>query len=115
MHEINLDGPPARPSQTTLESTIRRPCTEKRKGDLTAAVVYVVAVDMKPINTVEGKGFKHLMKVAEPDYHLPKREYVSSELTRKHKCIKKQVRSEIDQCAAVAFTTDIWTSIKMEA
>jgi len=91
-----------------------RTLTERRKGAITAGLVSMIAMDMRPINLIEGKGFKRFMKIVEPGYTVPKREYVSSELTEKHKVIKNQVRSEIDECAAVSFTTDIWSSIKME-
>lgn len=89
--------------------------SDNRKRAITDSLVTFIAEDMRPINIVEGSGFKRLIKTLEPGYTLPKQEIISHALKEKHKCIRNKVLSDIEKCSAISFTTDIWTSQQMEA
>ena len=78
-------------------------------------MVEFVAMDMRPINIIEGEGFKRLVTLLEPGYTIPKRSTISEALTLKHNKLRGQVLAQIASTTAVSFTTDIWTSIGMEA
>ncbi|KAK1889398.1 Zinc finger BED domain containing protein 1 [Dissostichus eleginoides] len=57
--------PPLKLSQTTL--VLKPPLSDKRKRDITDKIADFVALDMRPVNIVEGEGFK-------PGYTVPKRD-----------------------------------------
>ncbi|KAI9522069.1 hypothetical protein NQZ68_039892 [Dissostichus eleginoides] len=46
--------PPLKLSQTTL--VLKPPLSDKRKRDITDKIADFVALDMRPVNIVEGKG-----------------------------------------------------------
>ncbi|KAF3848769.1 hypothetical protein F7725_015266 [Dissostichus mawsoni] len=62
--------PPLKLSQTTL--VLKPPLSDKRKRDITDKIADFVALDMRPVNIVEGEGFKQMMKFIEPGYTVPK-------------------------------------------
>jgi len=59
-------------------------CPAGRAGQLTEAIVGMVALDLRPAGIVEGVGFRRLMQVAEPGYRVPSRTFISSLLRKKH-------------------------------
>ncbi|KAF3837920.1 hypothetical protein F7725_009688 [Dissostichus mawsoni] len=64
--------PPLKLSQTTL--VLKPPLSDKTKRDITDKIADFVALDMRPVNIVEGEGFKQMMKFIEPGYTVPKRD-----------------------------------------
>ncbi|KAM3858642.1 E3 SUMO-protein ligase ZBED1-like [Diretmus argenteus] len=62
-----------------------------------------------------GEGFKELMRTLEPGYTVPKRETVMHAVHTKYTSTRAEIYSAIQKCEAVSLTTDIWTSLKMEA
>ncbi|KAK0135825.1 Zinc finger BED domain-containing protein 1 [Merluccius polli] len=72
-------------------------------------------MDMRPINVVEGEGFRKLMKKMEPDYTVPKRSSISHTLSLNYSDLRDQVLTLVENSTALSFTTDIWTSVSMEA
>ncbi|XP_071371643.1 E3 SUMO-protein ligase ZBED1-like [Centroberyx affinis] len=72
-------------------------------------------MDMRPINVVEGEGFRKLMKTMEPDYTVPKRSSISHTLSLKYSDLRDQISTHVENSTALSFTTDIWTSVSMEA
>lgn len=53
---------------------MRPPPSERRKREITDKIVELVALDVRPVNIVEGKGFKELKRTLEPGYTIPKRD-----------------------------------------
>ncbi|XP_022520027.2 zinc finger BED domain-containing protein 4-like [Astyanax mexicanus] len=102
--------------KTTQQSLhFQKAITEKRKKEITDAIVEFIALDMRPINVVKGEGFKQLMKKMEPGYVLPKRSSISQALSLKYSDLQDQVSAFIENSSALSLTTDIWTSLNMEA
>ncbi|XP_066567854.1 E3 SUMO-protein ligase ZBED1 isoform X3 [Amia ocellicauda] len=89
--------------------------SEKRERDITDDILAFIALDMRPITVIEGEGFQKLMKTLEPLYTIPTRETILTEISHKYAMVKTRVFNLIKQCTAVSFTTDIWTSFRMEA
>ncbi|XP_020315982.1 zinc finger BED domain-containing protein 1-like [Oncorhynchus kisutch] len=100
-------------TQTTLDQN--SPISEKRKREITEGIVDFIALDMRPVNLIEGVGFKDMMKILEPGYTVPKRETVMQALTAKYETTKEKVLESIKNSQAVSFTTDMWTSLRMES
>ena len=74
-----------------------------------------VARDMRPINVVEGEGFRDLIHTLEPGYTVPRRATVMAGVHTKFESTKAVVSNLINSCESVSLTTDIWTSLTMEA
>lgn len=53
-----------------------RPPVSKRRREITDKIAEFVALDMRPVNIVEGKCFKEWMHTLEPGFTVPKREMV---------------------------------------
>ena len=65
---------------------------------------------------VEGEGFRELMSYLEPGYTIPSRKYFSSTIQRKHVLGKQKIKLKMKvEAQSVALTTDIWTSVAVEA
>ena len=73
---------------------------------ITMAVADFVPKDLRPIATVEGEGFVHLLSMMEPRYHVPSRKHVTAVLKGKYDKLKVEVLEELAQVEAVALTGD---------
>lgn len=105
----------AAPRLTQKKLDLRPPLSEKRKRDITNKIAEFVALDMRPVHIVEGQGFKELMRALEPGYTVPKRETVMHAVDAKYTSTRAEIYKLIQKCKAVSLTTDIWTSLQMEA
>lgn len=100
---------------SSIDAYVRRmTCSESRAGELTDAIVDMIALDLRPISSASGVGFRRLMYKAEPSYRVPSATTISTLLRRKHD--EGLVRlKEMLQCAPyVALSTDMWTSRAMD-
>lgn len=92
----------------------RTTCPAGRAGMLTDAIVDMVALDLRPVGIVDGRGFRRLMSVAEPAYRVPSRTHISSLLKRKHQDGLSKLKTVLAPTVGVSLTTDMWTSRAME-
>ncbi|RXN23605.1 zinc finger BED domain-containing 1-like protein [Labeo rohita] len=87
----------------------------KRWNDITNAITFHLAKDMVPLNTVEKVGFKEMIKVLDPRYVLPSRNYFSRTATpnlyQKHRA---KVEADLATVRHFSATTDLWSSRSME-
>ncbi|XP_041483466.1 uncharacterized protein LOC121430255 [Lytechinus variegatus] len=74
----------------------------------------MIAEDGLPISLVEGKGFISLVKYIEPDYTLPTRKTFVNILDKMMSDKKGKVKQDLHKSAAIALTTDCWTSHAQE-
>ena len=51
--------------------TLQRKCTPGWAETITSLITKMVAIDMMPAYTVDGKGFRKLMDILEPEYKVP--------------------------------------------
>ncbi|KAF3833166.1 hypothetical protein F7725_026831, partial [Dissostichus mawsoni] len=93
---------------------MKPPLSDKRKRDITDKIADFVALDMRPVNIVEGEGFKQMMKFIEPGYTVPKRDTVMHAIKNKYNTTKQVLLEKLKACTAVSFTTDTWTSNQMD-
>ncbi|KAI2660035.1 E3 SUMO-protein ligase ZBED1 [Labeo rohita] len=105
----------AAPRLTQKKIDLRPPLSEKRKKEITEKIAEFVALDMRPVRIVEGEGFKELLRTLEPGYTVPTRATVMDVVHTKYLSIRSDIYMAIQDCEAVSFTTDIWTSLQMEA
>ena len=59
--------------QTTLNSEGFKinPLSSDKMQAITNAIGKFIAIDMRPLNTIEGKGFQEMISILEPRYILP--------------------------------------------
>uniref|UniRef100_A0A1A8ISR0 Uncharacterized protein n=1 Tax=Nothobranchius kuhntae TaxID=321403 RepID=A0A1A8ISR0_NOTKU len=62
------------PGSTQTQLVLVHPLSAKRKEDILKGIMHYIAQDMRPVNTVEGKGFKEVFKIVEPRYTVPARD-----------------------------------------
>ncbi|XP_065652881.1 zinc finger BED domain-containing protein 4-like [Hydra vulgaris] len=81
---------------------------------ITNSVGHMLALDMLPYDFVEGRGFKELMKLMEPQYLVPSRTTFSRSVVPELYCsVKQKTANEIyrdfEDILSYSFTTDLWT------
>ncbi|XP_065664773.1 zinc finger BED domain-containing protein 4-like [Hydra vulgaris] len=70
---------------------------------ITNSVGRMLALDMLPYDFVEGRGFKELMKLMEPQYLVPNRTTVKQKTAN-------EIYRDFEDIPSYSFTTDLWTS-----
>ena len=85
-------------------------CAPGRAGQLTDAIVDMVALDLRPCSFVSGAGFQKLMNLAEPGYRVPSKTHITTLLGKKHVEGRTRLKKLLSSASAVALTTDMWTS-----
>ena len=102
-----------RKGQKTLDVFSRKVCPEPRAMEIhvTNLIANMIAVDMKPVNIIEGKGCGNLMLFLEPGYKIPSRKHFAKVIQKKHEDCKTSLNKKLSEDAKkIALTTDIWSS-----
>ncbi|KAE8575740.1 hypothetical protein XENTR_v10003928 [Xenopus tropicalis] len=87
----------------------------KRWNDITNAITFHLAKDLVPLNTVEKVGFKQMIKVLDPRYVLPSRNYFSrTALPNLYQQHRAKVEADLATVHHFSATTDLWSSRSME-
>ena len=97
------------PTLSTLWTKL--PTTSKRHQDISEAIGKYIAVDMRPLDSVNDRGFRHLISKLEPRYNLESRTYITSTLLpNMYNDLKVEVKEAVTSAVFVGLTTDAWTS-----
>ena len=86
-----------------------------RKQLLDEALVNMVVKDSQPFSIVEDGGFKAFVALLDPTYTMPSRKAVKNMVFRKYEEEKTKAKAAMQKGQAVSLTSDMWTSINMEA
>lgn len=86
-----------------------------RKRDLDDALVNFIVKDSQPFSVVEDVGFKELVAKLDPTYTLPTRKAVKNMVEAKYEEEKEKAKAELQGVETVSLTSDMWTSINMDA
>ncbi|KAI7806093.1 putative zinc finger BED domain-containing protein 6-like [Triplophysa rosa] len=86
-----------------------------RKQELDEALVTMIVKDTQPFNVVEDVGFRDFVHKLDPTYVLPTRQAVKAMVEAKYAESKEKAKAEVKKVAAVSLTSDMWTSINMDA
>ena len=105
-------------NQPTYQEAMVRSQPYDRKGkkwkELSNSITYFIAKDCLPINTVEGAGFRKMVKTFDSRYDIPSRNHISRiALPSLHATVKQQVKQEISSISHFSSTTDMWSSVGM--
>lgn len=79
-------------------------------------LVQTICKDALPFYLLESDSFKLFVNELEPRYRLPTRQAMSGELIpAMYSTVKQSVMKTLSEAAAVALTTDAWTSVSNDA
>jgi hypothetical protein len=83
----------------------------KRHNDITLAIAKYIAADLRPLNSINDRGFQELIKTLEPRYEMSSRTHITEKiLPAKYKELKAEVKSTLQSASFISLTTDGWTS-----
>lgn len=105
--------------QPTIGSMFaRRSCDPQRAEKITQSVCAFIEKDMMPISMVDGEGFRQMMHLLEPAYHIPSRGTITSRIEKRYTDAKSELLAQLANVTAaskVALTTDSWTALTTES
>jgi len=90
-------------------------CSVNGAHKLNDLVARMILEDLRPINTIEGRGFRQLMEFCEPGYVMPGRTFFTSRLEQMFVNVKNSLKKQLALASSVALTADIWTSSKNDS
>ena len=93
---------------------IRR-CNSVRNQQLTSKIADMVAQDLLPLSFVDGTGFRQLLSLVEPEYHVPGRMTITRLLEARYDACAKEIKQKLTNVSHVSITTDGWTSNTTES
>ncbi|CAM4569352.1 unnamed protein product [Leuciscus chuanchicus] len=79
------------------------------------ALVNMVIKDSQPFTVVEDEGFKGLIHALDPSYIIPTRHALKKMVASKYEEAKRKAKANMEKATAVSITSDMWTSINMDA
>ena len=99
-----------RAKQSTMANfvTLQKRCSPGWAETIISLIMKMVALDMMPVYTVEGKGFRQLMEFVEPEYKLPSHQTIMRRVNKMYGEIKRAVMDDVVDVKDVAITTGVW-------
>ena len=83
----------------------------KRHRDITMAIARYIAIDLRPLDSVNDSGFTQLIKTLEPRYDMDSRTHITqSLLPTMYDDLKNKIKDKLASAKQVSLTTDGWTS-----
>ena len=89
--------------------------TDNRKENIDKALVEMIIHDSQPFSVVDDHGFRAFFSQLDPSYVLPSRQTLKSMVEVRYKEEKKKAQDLIKTVKAVSLTSDMWTSLHMDA
>ncbi|XP_077424041.1 E3 SUMO-protein ligase ZBED1-like [Vanacampus margaritifer] len=86
-----------------------------RKQKLDEALLNLIIIDAQPLSLVENEGFRAFVQLLDPTYVIPGRKALKQMLQNKYRVAKDNAVAEIEKTSTVSLTSDMWTSINMDA
>lgn len=82
-----------------------------RHKAISQAIAKAIVLDLRPLDTVNDKGFINLIKVLEPRYELQSRTHITqTTIPAMFQTAKEKVRKILDNSQFIGLSTDGWTS-----
>ena len=107
--KVPLDQPTVAQAFEKAEKAKPYDKNSKRWKEVTDAVAYHLAKDLRPIKSVENDGFVHLLKTLDPKYKLPNRKHFSKKVIPKMyiDCREKTYQKVIQNIRFFSTTSDL--------
>ncbi|XP_034530089.1 uncharacterized protein LOC117805468 [Notolabrus celidotus] len=97
------------------EETRALPSQATRKQELDEALVSMIVKDTQPFSVVDDVGFRTFVSKLDPNYILPTRQALKAMVEAKYETAKEKAKAKVEKAATVSLTSDMWTSINMDA
>ncbi|XP_032421790.1 zinc finger BED domain-containing protein 1-like [Xiphophorus hellerii] len=75
----------------------------------------MIVKDTQPFTIVDDVGFRTFVSKLDPNYVLPTRQALKAMVEAKYESAKEHAMAKVEKVAAVSLTSDMWTSINMDA
>ncbi|XP_032428200.1 zinc finger BED domain-containing protein 1-like [Xiphophorus hellerii] len=75
----------------------------------------MIVKDTQPFTIVDDVGFRTFVSYLDPNYVLPTRQALKAMVEAKYESAKEHAMAKVEKVAAVSLTSDMWTSINMDA
>ncbi|XP_035989501.1 zinc finger BED domain-containing protein 1 [Fundulus heteroclitus] len=75
----------------------------------------MIVKDTQPFTIVDDVGFRTFVSKLDPNYVLPTRQALKAMVEAKYESAKEHAKAKVEKVAAVSLTSDMWTSINMDA
>ena len=109
--QLSLSFGPSKQSSITEFRAPRLPAASKTKQDeFYRALAWMCAIDLRPMNIVNGIGFKKVCHVLNPTFVVPSRPTVTKHLCLLYDEVKNSIVQSLEN-EFVSITTDLWTSL----
>nr|XP_033962438.1 zinc finger BED domain-containing protein 4-like [Pseudochaenichthys georgianus] len=108
----------SKPHRDTLKPLKKNRCSKARptrKQDLDEALVNLIVKDTQPFSVVEDVGFRAFVALLDPNYVIPTRQAVKAMVDAKYVLERNKAIADMQKVAAVSLTSDMWTSINLDA
>lgn len=80
-----------------------------KNGQITNGILYMIAKDNLPFNTVEKEGFQYFMKTTVPLYKVPGRKKITTLIEEKYELLSNVMKIKLSAVEYLCLTTDVWT------
>ncbi|TGZ47658.1 Zinc finger BED domain-containing protein 4 [Temnothorax longispinosus] len=106
--------PPIQVSASPKVATFER-ISNYDDGDCQAqildAILYFICADHRPLNIVQCKGFKYLMKKLVPLYKIPNKTAIKRRLDIKYDTVAQIFKQKLNEASHVTITLDTWSEV----
>ncbi|XP_071652992.1 E3 SUMO-protein ligase ZBED1-like isoform X2 [Temnothorax longispinosus] len=82
-----------------------------RAGGITNAILFMIAKDNMPFQTVDNEGFRNLMKTIVPLYSVPGRKSITKKMEEKYEYLSACEKQKLEKIDYFSVTADIWTDV----
>lgn len=82
-----------------------------KAAEITNALLFMVAKDNMPLNTVEKNGFQYFLKVVAPLYKIPARKQFTELMDNKYEMLSLLMMNKLSTATTITLTCDVWTEV----
>ncbi|XP_011860347.1 PREDICTED: zinc finger BED domain-containing protein 4-like [Vollenhovia emeryi] len=82
-----------------------------KAGEITNAILFMLAKDNMPFNTVKKEGFKYLIKTTVPLYNVPGRKSITKYMEEKYNYLSSVTKDRLNTTQHISLTSDLWTDV----
>ncbi|MGH0136564.1 UNVERIFIED_CONTAM: hypothetical protein FKN15_034921 [Acipenser sinensis] len=90
-------------------------CSVECANAVNNSIVNMIMKDLRPISIVGGEGFRNFLELLEPGYQLPSRTFFTQMIEKKYVDTMENIKAELKPAEKIVLTSDIWTSLAIEA
>lgn len=82
---------------------------DSKAGCITNAILFMIAKDNLPFQTVENERFQYLLKTVAPLYKLPARKSITKLMGEKYELLFMIIKEKLSVVDVITLTSDVWT------